>query len=281
MNVVLPVALLFLAFFVAMIVVGLVWAVIAALNRAAKTRREALQEVARRSHGRVEESFWGGTAVCFEVDGAPAKLTYFAGSDNAPPHTKLHVDWAPPGSMRVAPENTWASVKKFFGGQDLHVGDPDFDAAFLIQGHPEAWVRGALSPATRERLVELSALGAERGFFGKRKGMTLDANPGGVIFKCPRDHTKHPEDLVAFYEASVAVFRALRGSTDGGVSISVSEVVQAGKCPVCSDASGELAKRCQGCNAAYHRECWDYLGGCAIFGCEDRYRAREPRAQSW
>ena len=45
-----------------------------------------------------------------------------------------------------------------------------------------------------------------------------------------------------------------------------------GRCPVCgcqvekSDAS----LCCPRCSTPHHRECWDYTGGCAIFGCSKR-----------
>ncbi len=38
-------------------------------------------------------------------------------------------------------------------------------------------------------------------------------------------------------------------------------------CPVCrSSLSGELIN-CDKCSTPHHKECWDYIGHCAIFGC--------------
>lgn len=43
---------------------------------------------------------------------------------------------------------------------------------------------------------------------------------------------------------------------------------QAGRCPVCAtDISGLQPRRCDHCQAEHHQDCWDYYGGCAIFGC--------------
>ena len=45
-----------------------------------------------------------------------------------------------------------------------------------------------------------------------------------------------------------------------------------GRCPVCGCNVGknEPAHSCPRCQTLHHRECWDYSGGCAIFGCSKR-----------
>jgi hypothetical protein len=48
---------------------------------------------------------------------------------------------------------------KLFRGQDVVVGDPAFDAAFVIQGEPEPFVRAALTPSARTSILELTRAG--------------------------------------------------------------------------------------------------------------------------
>lgn len=40
-------------------------------------------------------------------------------------------------------------------------------------------------------------------------------------------------------------------------------------CPVCSSKflSGDPAKNCPKCGVPHHEHCWEYSGGCAIYGC--------------
>ena len=239
----------------------------------------ALLAAQRRYGGRIEDSFWSGKSLKFQVDDTPTELTYFRGSDKAPPWTKLHVSWAGP-KLRVVPESTWSSLKKVFGAQDIQVGERAFDERFLVQGDP-TYVTQALTPTARGKLMLLYDLGSTAGFFGRRPGVTFDVTPAGVIVKCLRNLTRERHELLSFLEHALAVIAELRTAASGAPPISVAEVVKAGKCPVCSDGSGTLSRRCRGCNAAYHPECWDYLGGCAIFGCEDRYRPDEPRQRDW
>jgi hypothetical protein len=41
----------------------------------------------------------------------------------------------------------------------------------------------------------------------------------------------------------------------------------AGMCPVCGDSDHADEVHCPRCRVGYHRECWDYSAGCAIYGC--------------
>ena len=44
-----------------------------------------------------------------------------------------------------------------------------------------------------------------------------------------------------------------------------------GSCPVCGVAVSILPqKNCQECNTSHCIECWEHIGGCAIFGCKNQ-----------
>lgn len=45
--------------------------------------------------------------------------------------------------------------------------------------------------------------------------------------------------------------------------------VAAAFCALCQTAiaDGEEATDCPGCAARYHRDCWDEVGGCGVYGC--------------
>lgn len=49
-------------------------------------------------------------------------------------------------------------------------------------------------------------------------------------------------------------------------------------CPVCGDVLAETPRRCPRCDTPHHPECWDYLPGCAVFGCAD---AAPPAILEW
>jgi len=46
----------------------------------------------------------------------------------------------------------------------------------------------------------------------------------------------------------------------------------AGSCPVCATLLAHPVTRCGRCDTPHHEQCWDYLGRCAVYGCEPRRR---------
>ena len=50
-------------------------------------------------------------------------------------------------------------------------------------------------------------------------------------------------------------------------------------CPVCGCNCDEEPRVCTRCHTPHHYECWDYSGGCAIFGCDEK-RWRQPAISS-
>jgi hypothetical protein len=53
------------------------------------------------------------------------------------------------------------------------------------------------------------------------------------------------------------------------------------RCPICSDttAAGERGDvPCPLCGVLYHPECWEYFGGCAIYGCAGAAPPSQPDA---
>lgn len=41
------------------------------------------------------------------------------------------------------------------------------------------------------------------------------------------------------------------------------------RCPVCGDDIPGSPRCCQRCHTPHHEECWQYVPGCAVFGCAD------------
>lgn len=58
------------------------------------------------------------------------------------------------------------------------------------------------------------------------------------------------------------------GAELGGLS-----VLPGARCPVCAGERTAESIDCPRCGAVHHRECWDYAGGCGIYGCR---RAARP-----
>lgn len=234
--------------------------------KASRRLRGNLERAAKGRGGRLVRSFWKGDGLDLVADGVPGQLRFFMGTDKAPPWTRLRFDWLPPGRLRVAPEGFFARIRKFFGAEDLRIGDDGFDGRFLIQGSPEAWVRNVLDRETREGLTRLFGLGAS---WARGKGIRLDLGPAGLTLFCPRNLVWELEHLEAFLDEGLALLRRIRSRAGSEPGILSAEAVAAdGRCPVCGHGLETMLRRCTSCRTLHHEDCWSYFAGCAIYGCE-------------
>ena len=67
---------------------------------------------------------------------------------------------SPPGCSLSLTHQKNGFWSKLFRGQDVIVGDPAFDAAFVVKGEPEPFVRAALTPSARAQIMGLTHAGA-------------------------------------------------------------------------------------------------------------------------
>lgn len=77
-------------------------------------------------------------------------------TDQGVPFTQLRAFFPRPLGLGLSlrRQGTVDSIVKFFGGQDIELGDAVFDAAFVVQGRPEDAVRRLLwEPSARAQLV--------------------------------------------------------------------------------------------------------------------------------
>jgi len=52
-------------------------------------------------------------------------------------------------------------------------------------------------------------------------------------------------------------------------------IKSSGNCPVCGEPLGPAPVTCPECNTPHHWDCWEYNGGCAIFGCPRKIKPRD------
>lgn len=85
----------------------------------------------------VDVGPWTVTLDTFTVSTGKSSTTY----------TRLRAPYANPAGFRfnVSPENFLSGIGRFFGMQDLAIGVPEFDAAWVVQGNDEDRVRRLFS----------------------------------------------------------------------------------------------------------------------------------------
>lgn len=232
------------------------------------TQKDNLQNAIRKYGGRLAGGWLSDTDAEMKVDGVPVTLGYFSGSKNRSAYTRMRFLWTPPGRLRVAVEGFWASLTKAFGAEDIVVGDPAFDGAYIVQGAPVTWVREVLDDETRARLNGIAGMAA--GFLSSG-GITLEAGPGGVMIGVARNFAGDAGRLERFVDESVGIFHRLRAPATAGIEIlSAEESAAQGRCPVCDHPLGEKIRKCPACATPHHGDCWEYFGGCSTYACARR-----------
>ncbi len=98
-------------------------------------------------------------AMTGTVRGRPTKVCF--GSHGFASTTRVEIAVPVPTGceLSLARQDGDGFFSKLFRGQDVVVGDPAFDAAFIVKGDPESFVRAALTPAARAHILELTRTG--------------------------------------------------------------------------------------------------------------------------
>lgn len=84
-------------------------------------------------------------------------------------HTRVRAALAQPSEAKVgvhpSPSGLMGSIRSWLG-QDIEIGDPEFDPQFLISGKPESAAASVLTPTIREKISALTARGLAGFTFG-------------------------------------------------------------------------------------------------------------------
>ena len=205
-------------------------------------------------------------SIRFQIRGLAARMEFSPGLE---PVTRLRVQipqWSE-GSLLIDRDRTARTFLEFLGGGSCKVGDRLLDMQYRTEAHPVALVRRIFAPERMAEVVEtVRRLHHCRGF-------SLTLRPGWLeiqVRECLRD-----VPVVLGMERTASEFVGyLLGIGDPGMVWG--EVVErmTGRCPICTTELREPLIRCERCRSPHHRECWDYLGRCATFGCEPSPRRR-------
>lgn len=168
--------------------------------------------------------------------------------------------------IEVFSQGLLATIAARLGMQDMEVGDRPFDAAFVLKSSDESFLREFLTADVRQRIADIERI-------DRIADVAIHARPGNLAVRRLR-RVDSPPDLRQFYEASVAIAEALartcfaRVASMGGTA---ALPAARGTCLVCGeDLSGRLVVSCRRCRTPHHRDCWQYNGRCAVYGCAGR-----------
>ena len=137
--------------------------VAAAIIYGVKVQRQrivaAWDEAARRlDMGIVPGSAFRNPEILGEVDDISVKVDTFTrrSGNNSQTFTRYRVRYPSAGvDFELRKQTAFSAVTKFFGAQDVEIGDPDFDEIFVIKSDDPRRVATVITPTRRTSILQL------------------------------------------------------------------------------------------------------------------------------
>jgi len=188
----------------------------------------------------------------FRVDGVEAVVSITAARTSG---TILWIDLRLPGVhvLGISPRDAMVTMPPLRGARGVVLGDDAFDAVYRLECDSPAYAKAVLTSPVRDRLVAEAAL-----------GLLVVQFPTILRVQALRVQ-RAGRSIAPLVQAALGVLSAARSAGTAGVEVT-SVGREAGACPVCGTAATE-AVSCSRCGTKHHRECWDYVKRCAMYGC--------------
>jgi hypothetical protein len=102
--------------------------------------------------------------------------------------------------------------------------------------------------------------------------MLISLSPGWLVVRKVW-HNPRGIDVEGFVERACALSDQLNLAAAAGIEFisgNQPQLLESARCGVCGDGLAHEIVVCRRCNTPHHRECWQYGGGCATYGCGGR-----------
>lgn len=225
----------------------------------------------------VKGKFTGSPRVIYHHRGTRVMLsvhdTELSASEFQPSTTRLSTrltfkvprTW--PLRLELFPENEAVDLKllKIY---DIEIGVPEFDTRYVLKANDAEFLKEFLDEPTRKAVDDLYGMLPFVSVYLSLNRERLVVSKPSLIHDVPL--------LLDFARTTSRLYDRIEFFLD---KISGLEVVVAApgedESAVCTVCGADIVDRrvdCRRCATPLHRECWDYNGKCAVFGCgETRY----------
>jgi hypothetical protein len=133
-----------------------------------KKNMELLEQISLRRGGTIKKGLlFNYPTLTFSYGSHEVSVHSTPGSKNSPPKTRISclLNSGRDFKMSVYKESIVLKSFKFFGAQDIEVGNDEFDREFMVKGDDDSSVKALLTPQIQQRLLTLT-----------RRGMNLSLN---------------------------------------------------------------------------------------------------------
>jgi hypothetical protein len=176
-------------------------------------------------------------------------------------------------ALRPAPPQTARGTRAF------RLGEPAFDRDFVVRANDAEICQAFLSsPEVRQGLDALRR-------FAPPAGMLMTTNPERLLIQVDRDLGANVQALDVAVRWGLYLHDRLAEAvaSQAGLGVSIVETAEgdpeelgAPVCKVCGEAIEGEHVRCSECRTPHHGDCWEFVGGCSIYGCKGRQARPQP-----
>ncbi|HLF94546.1 MAG TPA: RING finger protein [Planctomycetota bacterium] len=206
----------------------------------------------------------GPPRVEFRIRDRRAAISFDRESEQAEVWTGVEVDMrgSSPGALMIGPRAGAVEQARRLPSVAVRSGDARFDARYVVTANPVS-----LAHALFERSRQGRSVVAIRRLEGH--GEPIVELSRQVLFVGVRRHASRPAAVLALAAAATELVDALLDVVPVvGIHWLEATETSEGQCEVCGGSLSEgPVVRCQKCRTPHHRECWDFNGRCATFGC--------------
>jgi hypothetical protein len=177
-----------------------------------------------------------------------------------------------PFRLELAPIARPAPMQPPKGTRPVRLGDAEFDRRYAIQANDPEMACAFLMPAVRSSIGRLERL-APPG------GMLVSINPERLLVQVDRNLGLSAEALAVAVHEALVVHDGLRQGVSARLGAGIA-IVAAGPaspddagppiCKVCGEAIVTPGVVCNTCKTPHHRDCWEFVGACSIYGCNGK-----------
>ena len=247
-----------------------------------REQRQLMERIASRFRGRTEGGdIFSPPQVRLKFEGYPALLKFVGVGKQT--HTVFTITW-PDSELRceLNPQDIFTGLRKLWGLEDIEIGSPQFDAAYVISGNKHSAVRDLLAAPVQIAVMNLAALQPESIFNGGWHEVQVKW-AGGVLTITKPCKLVPFKILEQFVTLCGLLFTAAIATRQTGIEF-VGDVREPdnyeSQCQVCGEPlAGELVY-CANCKTPSHRDCWEYFGGCSTYACGGKKCVERPKARS-
>ncbi|ODU00869.1 MAG: hypothetical protein ABS79_02665 [Planctomycetes bacterium SCN 63-9] len=238
-------------------------------------RFRAYRLLAERYHGRYESrGLYDPPTVSFFRQNSLVRvgLAPVPPGQRANPRTRVVARFTSgiPFRLELAPNVRQAPRQAPKGTRPVKLGISILDRDFSVRTNDTEMARDFLNPHVVSAICDLQAMVVPG-------GMLVSINPERLLVQVDRNLGLGVETLDrAVADALVLHDGLLVGVSrwvSAGINI-VSNQAEPGNdeapptCKVCGEAIGEAPVIvCSACQTPHHRDCWEFVGGCSIYGC--------------